>query len=275
MKRILFYIFIILTSLWGCKDNGTDYPPENNLRYPDKLNRMWEYYTIFQIEYYDSTGSIFKTDTLFTASSFVKVISISDSLGDYKDLTVFESYGINSEVKGTTWYLNSDNSFSVIAYYNPAFTQWVLPKSSGTKRRYTLEEIKTIFRTSGLNKLIYFNTINSDSIQYHNPPRKVLEYPLYIGKSWTEISNQDFVRQRYVSSIENIIYNGMPVQCYLIKINWPQFNDIQINDFISLNMGLIKREIFVDSLVITSIENPDSIGLARVSEFSNLVRMSE
>jgi hypothetical protein len=94
-----------------------------------------------------------------------------------------------------------------------------------------------------------------------------------INKRWVELI-LPFYRERYVEKIVNINFNGQPVSCYEIKIDWPGYN-IEFNDFVSLNNGLMKREIIADSVSIATQENPEGNGFANISEFTNLVRYNK
>lgn len=277
MKTLIFSFlnFVFICILFSsCKDNGAGYIPINTNFYPAKLNMEWEYYSIMIIEYYDSLGNISEVDTTFSENTIVKVLSVNDSLISYNNLIKFETYDIsNPGIKSYNWYSNSDSGFISIAYSNVGANQWLLPKKN-TNKYLTFEAYKTIISSAAINLFVDPDKIFSDSIQYYEIPRKALDYPLTINKRWIELVIP-WYRERYVEGTTNINFNGQQLNCYIVKFDWPGYNNIELNDYINLNTGLVMREILTDSIMFTTITNPDSGGFGRVSTYSNLVRFNQ
>jgi hypothetical protein len=99
----------------------------------------------------------------------------------------------------------------------------------------------------------------------------VLAYPLSTGATWVELYTP-FYRERYVNNYVWTNAINQQFGCYEIKVKWPGFR-IEFNDYVSLEAGLIKRDIIADSLEITTPENPDGIGLfTKTSTISTLIR---
>jgi hypothetical protein len=270
MKKIiiasLLVSFILLISC--SEDNPTT--SGNIKKYPDSLGTEWEYGTIMIFEFYDSTAQIIETDTLDVSNTIVKIIKTNDSLGVYKELTLFESYDVSSpENKGKHWYSNTDSDLSAIAYSNAGSARFLVPKI--TNRRYlTFEELKSIINSPDQNLISAKSESISDTILFYDVPRKALAYPLAVNQHWVELETP-WYRERYVERSITLNFNGRTVKCYEIKVNWPDFK-IEINDYVNLNIGLLRRDIIADSVLFTDPSSPDSGRFGRYYESSNLVR---
>jgi len=274
MKYTFFFSLAILIIFNSCNESeqGID-PPLGGTKYPTKLNTRWEYNTTTTIEYYDSTGHISGTETLDYGNTVVKIIKINDTLGLYNNLVKFETYDLSTPANiGYYWYSNTDTAFTAVAYLNAGPSQWVIPKIN-VNRYLTFEELKDLINSPEQNSLSNPSLIISDSIIYETH-RKVLAYPLAINKRWVELISP-FFRERYVDKIVNVNFNGQPINCYEIKVDWSGFNKIEINDFVSLTHGLVRREILADSITITDPVHPDSGLFGRISSYSNLVRINQ
>lgn len=275
MKNIIFLPLSILIISINCKDLGPgfDFPDS---KYPVKLNMEWEYITTMTVGYYDSLGNIINYDTVFTANVISRITGVNDTIGVYNNLIRFEAFDLSfPNIKQTFWYWNTNSNFSIIAYHNAGIAPWVLPKQSNSKTIFTLNELKSFIGKPGLIEILCTEATSLDSILFYEPPRKALEYPLFAGRKWVEINSTDFYRERYVDSMVDINFDGKQIPCYLIKVNWPNSGNASINDYINMNYGLLKREIIIDSIMVTSFTNPDSGGFAKFSELSDLIRFAE
>jgi hypothetical protein len=265
-------LFIILFCLYlsGCKDSGTQNQDQGNTKYPDKLNNEWEYKTINTFSYYNQSGGIDSTSYDYPDNSIIKIIKTNDSLKNYKGLIKFEIYNkLSPDNISYSWYQNSDTAFIAIAYYNPPGTL-VAPKRNFTNRYLTLSEYKEMIYSFSPDLRSLHKATYDDSIQFYDIPRKVLSYPLSVGKTWVELY-LPFYRERYVSNYLNIVVEGKQYTCYELKVNWPSYK-AEFNDYVSLNDGLIKREIIADSILITTEENPEGIGFGKAKSTSTLIR---
>jgi len=274
MKYILFFSLALFIVFNSCNESeqGID-PPLGGTKYPTKLNTRWEYNTTTTIEYYDTTGQISGTETLDYGNTVVKIIKINDTLGLYNNLIKFETYDLSTPANiGYHWYSNTDTAFIAVAYLNAGPSQWVIPKIN-VNRYLTFEELKDLINSPEQNFFSLSSEIISDSIIYETY-RKVLAYPLAIKKRWVELI-QPWYRERFVDKIVNVNFNGQFVSCYGIKVDWPGFKNIELNDFVSLTHGLVRREILADSITITDPVHPDSGLFGRISSYSNLVRINQ
>jgi hypothetical protein len=267
-----FFIILLWLSITGCKDSGTQVQGTGTQTYPTSLNNEWEYQTIWTFSYYDHSGSIDSTSNENLDNSIIKIIKTNDSLKNYKELVEFEMYDkLSPQEKSHEWYLNSDTCFIAIAYNNAGTTQVIEPKRYSAKRYLTLSEYKEMMSSLFPDIRTLDKTTLGDSIQYYDIPRKVLTYPLSVGNKWVELYIP-FYRERYINNYLNIDAGNLQFDCYEIKAKMPDYG-MELNDYISLNSGLIKREIIADSLEITTPENPDGIGLfAKVITTSTLIR---
>jgi hypothetical protein len=270
MKYLSFFFIILLgIYLTGCKDSGTQVQGSVPITYPASLNNEWEYQTITAISYYNHTGGIDSTSYENSDNSIIRVIKTDDSLKSYKRLIKFESYEkLSSSDITYSWYQNSDTSFISIAYFNPSDSK-IEPKKNLNNHYLTLAEFKKI------NYLILpeFGMPDktlSDSIQYYDIPRKVLTYPLSIGATWVELYTP-YYREKYVNNYVQTNALNQQFGCYEIKVRWPGWRT-ELNDYISLNSGLIKRELIADSLQITGEGNPFGNGFAKIHTTSTLIR---
>lgn len=249
---------------FGCKGKNQGVDPAGNLnKYPANLNNEWEYSSTMTNEY--NTGG---TDTFKLPNTIIKISSINDSLPGYKNLVKIESYNTDTPGSSTeNWYLNNDSVFSVIAYKNAGVAYPIIPKS-GNKKYLTLEEFKKICKDLTLGFVI--NKSSIDSVLYFNPPRVVLKYPLYPGAEWNELKTP-FYRNRVVRGTTSLEVNNNYYNCYIIEADMSTPN-LKMIDYVSLQAGLVKREIISDSIAITYESSPDSaIGYMRGHDISTLV----
>jgi len=267
VSTLIYICFLI-----GCSDDN----PTNTSaidKYPTKLGMQWEYNSIMIIEYYNSIGYIADTETLDLGNTIVRIINTNDTLGVYNELVKFESYDmLTPDQKKFDWYSNSDTALSLIAYSNAGATQPVIPKIHG--RQYiTFNELLSIIKSPGPGIFSFSTSTPTDSIYYYEIPRQALAYPLAVNKRWVELI-YPWYRERYVEKIVIKSFQKQSLKCYVVKVDWPGF-DIEFNDYISLDKGLVKREILADSIIITDPSHPDSGGFGRISNYSNLVRIAK
>ena len=264
-----FFLILLCLSVIGCKDSGTQVQGTGSPTYPTSLNNEWEYQTVTTISYYNHSGGIDSTSSENSDNAIIKVIKTNDSLKNYKGLVKFESYEKLSPNNITySWYQNSDTSFITIAYFNPS-DRTIEPKRNSNNHYLTIAEFKK------MNYLILpefgkpEKTL-SDSIQYYDIPRKVLAYPLSTSATWVELYTP-FYRERYVNNYVQTTAISQQFGCYEIKVRWPGFR-IEFNDYVSLNSGLIKREIISDSVQYTSGDNPDDGRFSKIHTTTTLIR---
>jgi hypothetical protein len=270
--KYLSSLFITLLCLYlsGCKDSGTQVSGQGNPKYPTRLNYEWEYKSITTISHYNKSGGIDSTTEEQPNYSVLRIIKTNDSLKNYNGLIEFEYCDkLNPENISYDWYLNSDTSFLAIAYYNPS-SNFIHPETNVTNRYLTLAEYRRMISSILPELQIPQKGLSGDTIQFYDIPRKVLVYPISIGNTWVELYTP-FYRERYVNNYLNIISEGEQFNCYEVKVKWPGWR-MDINDYISMDAGLIKRDIISDSILITSEDSPDILGYGKIRTTSTLIR---
>lgn len=269
MKKIFliaFSFFITVLIVSNCSNSDDDNP--SSLRYPANVGNEWRYSTTDLIIKYDTLGNL--KDTLLSMVQFstLRVHQVNVSIDPFDGLIEFNDYldNIPSSVH-KAWYSNSDTGFFSIAYQNPGVTPLIIPKM-----KYVIKDkrAKVFFRKASINlSLINPDEIKSDSIQFWNPPRKVLHYPMSVGQRWVELI-YPFYRERIATSYEVIDTKIGLQKCFKLEHFWPGYEDIIFIDYVSLYNGLLRREIFADSIAITTPENPDGIGWAKALSITEI-----
>ncbi|MFA6978979.1 MAG: hypothetical protein WC209_06600 [Ignavibacteriaceae bacterium] len=268
---VLFTVIFISLLISACKDPKTGIViPENVEKYPTMLNTEWEYETASYVAKYDKNGNLGADSLIWQISrSVVKIISVNDSIYGEKNLVQF---GSNSNQGYITkkWYRNGEKSFELIAYTGFDYDN-VLPKA---RKSYSLEYLKYLtYNLTPDGALIP----TKDSI--FQTRRTVLEFPLTIGKSWDIYLPIGWKITRTILGKKQFSYQNTIVECFDIKslYNRGDGPDYQTDahDYISLEYGLVKREAIIDSIEITSEQNPYGTGeFLRYRSTSTLVRKS-
>lgn len=202
MKKIFLIVFLFFfTVLIVSNCSNSDYDNPSLLRYPTNVGYEWKYSTTDIIIKYDTLGNL--TDTLFSMVQFstLRIHRANVSIEPFNDqpaellalrqagLIEFHGYldSLPSQIN-QTWFSNSDTGFFAIAYRNPGTTPIIIPK---TKYVINDERAKLFFRNAAVSLSFPANgtgilpdEIKSDTIQFWNPPRKVLHYPMSVGQRW-------------------------------------------------------------------------------------------
>lgn len=268
MKKIIVVsVILFICLLMSCSDDPIN--PTTIKKYPDSLGTEWEYTTTFTLLFYDSAGTIYGNDTLFIGNTIANIINDNDSLGSNKNLVLFSSYDEDTpQSNNYIWYSNTDDGMYAIAVSGPASSQPILPKSIPFPQNSIFEKIFNLNLTpiSLTHSIIFFD----DSLQYYDPVRKVLLYPLRVGKSWTE-TNSPFIIKRTVKTKKEVITQAGKFYCYLVETEIEEFPNITYEDFIDLDAGLVFRKIKVDSMAHTT-ELGDTLGFFNSTSLSELIR---
>jgi hypothetical protein len=207
---IIFILIIGLLLVSGCKDPKTGIViPETIEKYPTALNMEWEYETTNYVAKYDKNGNLGKDSLAWPISySVVRITSTNDSVYGEKNLCRFD-YGSNQEYStGTHWYRNNDQTLEMVAY-------------SGNERdRVTPKERKsnilTLFKYRSMQMMPAGELIpTNDSIYLFR--KKVLEYPLIVGKSWDIFLPIGWRITRTILGKQLLPYRNGNVDCYDIK----------------------------------------------------------
>lgn len=267
----IFFIISILFLFVSCENIVNEGDINSSQKYPSQVGREWEYNTIIKVEYYDTLGGFDSTSVEDLGNTIVRIVKDKDSVGAYSNLILFEDFDLTTPQNiHKIWYLNTDSGFYAIAYWNAGASQPVVPKQGN----FTLHQFKELIKIIGITPYssTYFsiNNFSADTIQYFNPSRKVLAYPLYIGSRWIELI-QPFYRERFIRKQEIVTVNGTSYSCYKIESD-KFFIQTEFNDYISLSSGLIKRELISDSMLYTEPSSPDVINYMKWSSISKMVR---
>lgn len=270
MSKILFVLSTLML-FSSCEQLVNIGVLPSSQKYPTQVGREWEYNTIWKFEYYDTTGHIDSTSFEDLGNTIVRVTKERDFVGTFIDLIRFEDYDVTTPQNiHKMWYMNNDSGFFAVAYSNAGASQPVVPK----QKTLDIEHLKNLIKSFGLlpnaSNLVSQSSNPTDSIQYYSPIREVLEYPLNIGSRWIELI-EPFFRERFIQTREIVNTISGNYNCYKLESNWSWAN-LEFNDYVDLNSGLIQREIISDSMTYTPPSNPNMIGYFKSTTISTLVR---
>ncbi len=259
----LFATLILLIGVQSCKDSSTSVIPIDNFIYPLKTGNQWTYNvsSIFSNFRPDSIKNQIKNDSVAVNISVTgDTIISSQHRYEMRELRQGQPYPVSY-----AYYSNEENGFIKYGYSN--IPSLILPKSSAIKKfEYNGiyfdnvdELVKRLEEKNNLEKVL------NDSIIYFETPRIVYAYPLIIGKAW--------IFSPYVVKINKEVIGKATVktaagiyECY--KIRWkynPDSADTSYNNIIYdeylCSKGLLKIEIIIKDIIVTSSENPDGIGM--------------
>lgn len=266
--KIYFVLLIGAVILSACSEKSSN--PIDPPHYPVDMNSTLEYETRLFIQYYDSTGNLFDPETIFTDYALVQVLNSNDTLDNYTNLYSLISFEKNFPANNTRiWYLDSDSGFYAIAYSSTGTFHNVLPKQGGnTVVDYVKSKLQHIESPYFVLKN---NSAINDSIYLYEKPVKLFMYPIVVGSRWIE-ANEFIKIERVVSGYKRIDVAAGNFRCYEIKriINDPAFINLSSVEYVDLNIGLIKRQIVADSMMII-LEPGDTVGYFRFTSVSELI----
>lgn len=259
MKKYKIF-FVIFSSLILINCTEDSIPPNDQRKYPAELNNSWTYSTKMYEQYYDSLGNLSDSILVFSDTTIAKIVKLNDTVGNYKNLIQFISYDLSSPQNiGKMWYLNNENGFYAIAYSNAGSGQPILPKRKVIKQD---DFLKMLLSNISMPELLIEDNLvlNTDSILFYDSPRYVLKYPVAIGSRWLELSIP-FQRDRVIKELTIVTVPLGTYPCYSIVMEYthPIFPNLIFTDYVSLDAGLISRQIIFDSLAHTN-EIGDTLG---------------
>jgi hypothetical protein len=257
MRRFLFLSVFILIYCMGCKKEET--PSGPGVLVPSQwmdlsLGKSWEYSWSYVTMSYSGEVLNSYTDTII-----VRIVSTTDSLKNYGNLIRFESFSKRypSDIE-KTWYLFDSNSLVEVAY-NYVYIGLVNPK-------YSKRVVADLYKSQmvvpmyprGIRQLLKAKGV-SDTIVFRDDIRIVYKFPLVRGNKWTSFT-YPFLETREVMGEEVVNSSHRNYFCKKVSTWLTFFGSTDYwNDYVS-NSGLIKRVVFIDSLTITSSDNPDGTG---------------
>jgi len=280
-KHTLIILFILLF-IYSCKKSTNPITPDlGTFIYPLEVGNRWEYdrqVSTFNYRSKDSLNYPRYDDSLNYHSEIVVEIMREKTILDTIKTFVIQTGETDTllrEFWGEHYYKNQSDGLFLYAYNAYGGGSNGLPKFSNSEKiifnGIAFNSFADITRTLDLMLPKIF-TLNSDSLIYNDPPIKNLEYPIKTSNEWIiRESNKPFAINKRVLRKESISLPSRIFSCY--KIEWLYDIDnnnewdenISVVDFIS-DEGLIKREMFLKDLVITTAESPDGNGYFDWSE---------
>ena len=252
---------MLLIVIYSCKESSNPITTiDNNFIYPLNIGNQWTYNasSIYSNVSPDSLKSALHNESIDlsvtvigdTMLNYVKVYQLKESSNKYPSYNGF--------------YYNSGDGFYEYGYDNGG--NIVLPKTKITKRfrfkgvyfNNVMEFINQKNETTRLSKIM------NDTIIYFETPRLVYAYPLNIGREWIYSPKVTIISKEVIGK-ENVETKIGVFECY--KIRWKyDFNsdgiyddDFYYYEYVS-SKGLLKTEITMRNIAISSMDHPDSIG---------------
>ena len=278
MFRASYIVFVLslLISLISCSDDDNPIVrDEDQFIYPLEIGNTWEYDSHFATFNYRTIDSLDypRYDDSVHYYSKIKV-EIVKAEKVYDDI---ETFVIRSVESGSTmqnlwsehYYRNNADGLYLYGYKLYGTGGNGLPKRSNSEKIIfngkVFDSVTEIVRSLDMI-LPKTYSVTSDSIQYENPPLKIINYPLETSNVWIfRPPNKPFAISKKLIGNESIDYNSQKIQCYKIEwlydINgdneWDE--NISVVDFVS-DKGLMKRTILMKDLAIMTSESPDVNG---------------
>jgi hypothetical protein len=198
----------------------------------------------------------------------VAVASVSDTVGSLKNLIRLEAVSLTqSGLKEKIWYSVSAEELREVAYYSP-FGVIVVP---GRADAVSPHHTRTLsFR---LPYLIYqqnkWNSILDSAIQ-RTDPRIVYRFPLISGMEWVSFQ-VPFLQIRRVIDVRSFDF-GMGSKLHAVirtTLDWA--GPLHWYDYVAAD-GLMRREITIDSLAITSEQSPEIVRYGKAVEILEFIK---
>jgi len=264
---IIFVVFIGLLLFSGCKDAKTGIViPESVEKYPTALNTEWEYETINCVAKYDEKGNL-GVDSILQPISYstVKITSVSDSINEEKSLIRFDFFSALDNSISTSWYSNSDTAFQRI-WATGYERDWVTPKMRNSNGLTFINYLSKNLFPEGLSLSAQDASFTNNLVVY--------KYPFAVGNSWETYPGAEGTSKRIIIEKKQLSFKENYFECFDIKLVNEPLHGIDYHDYISLELGLVKREIIIDSVAFTGPDSPDILFFGKVRTTSNLIRKS-
>jgi hypothetical protein len=254
---------MLLIIIYSCKESSNPITTiDNNFIYPLNIGNQWTYNAS---SIYSNVSPDSLKNALHDESIDLSVTIIGDTM--LNSIKVYRmKEGSNKYPSHNGFYYNGGDGFYKYGYDNGGSI--VLPKTKIT-RRFRFKGISFNNIMEFINQEIeniHLSRIMKDTIIYYERPRLIYPYPLYTGREWIYSPNIIKITKEVVGK-ENIRTKIGIFECYKILCKY-DFNsdgiyddDFYYYEYIS-SKGLIKTEIMMDNITITSIDHPDSVGHA-------------
>lgn len=267
LKKI--FVVFILFAIQSCSESEHQSTPivplANNFTYPIQIGNEW---TIHSSTNFINIRPDSISYLLINHQTNDKLMVTKDTL-----LNSINCYEINDEREDHSftraYYSNTDSGFIKYAYSNSAGN--VLPKNNlqygfifnGKNYRSVYELLDSYSITERVLKQFV------DTLHFYTTPRMIYAYPLEPGKEWNLTS--EFIKIDKEVIGKEIIYTAAGgFECLKIiwkyDINYDGVTDDNIVCYEYINTkGLIKLEINLKDVLITTDQSPEGIGLADVT----------
>lgn len=264
--KFILLILIIILNVACILDNNED---EDEFIYPLNIGNVWEYSRQWSLYYYSDSLELKEYSDTVTFSSEISV-SITDKVTLNGNIDTYKMVGIEND--GTYnpeqihYYRNNRDGLYLYAYQ--AGGTIVLPKKiSGSCIQFQGMQFNDFNELSKyVQSLAPIYHIQSDTLYFEDSPRKIIHYPLEIGKQWTyRRAGDPWQIDRIVTGRVEVDIDVGTFDCYTIKFIYDLNNDdiwdenIWIMDYVSKE-GLIERVVYALGLEETTINHPEGTG---------------
>jgi len=279
--HILTILFVILLIVSCKEDENPITTDEDQFIYPMEVGNTWEYdrhVATFNYRSIDSVDYPRYDDSIHYYSKINAKVVKKETILDTVEAFVIQSLETEISMRSfwsEHYYRNQTDGLYLYAYNMDGGGANGLPKLSNSEKIiFKGKEFNSIAEITQTLDLILPKAyrIYSDSINYNNPPLRVLAYPIVNSGEWIfRQSNEPFAINKRVLGKENITLLSRVFSCHKIEwlydINndnkWDE--DMSVVDFYAVE-GLIVRTMFLKDLVITTAESPDGNGYFDWSE---------
>lgn len=245
---------IILFGVQNCKDSSNPVEPlEKNFLYPLKVNNQWNYDESY-------IYSNFRPDSIkyhLPEFKFKLEVSVTkDTILNSLHLFEVKKESVGSNFAHYSYYLNNEDGFIKYAERQMLFSEALYKKASKRflHQNKSYGSIQEIIREK--ERSIRLSKKLDDRIRFLKPPQVIYIYPLHIGQKWTKDRDEFYE----VIRKENVKTSFGTFECYVITNSLETDNGTIYNEYVGAK-GLIKKEIIIKDVVLTTAEYPDGIGI--------------
>lgn len=266
-RWFLFVVCMLL--LFACEEAQRDIEP--SYTYPLALGNYWVYSrTQTNYSYSESTGQAVFEDSSMVCESISVTVSYHGTWDDSLERFVLNSFCCHEDCRDhTSWhhYTQNDTALLLLGYKSPV--NQILPKPAQKAQLSWMGA--TYSSMAGLLSQVapspLWRTPAMDSVHIEDPMIQVLKYPLVPGAQWTyRDSGNPWKIDREVIFQKQLSVSAGSFSVYEIQMTFDMDNDgdwdqnIHITDHFA-QQGLIRREIFIDSVVVVSPDGtlPDQL----------------
>jgi hypothetical protein len=246
------------------------YESDMILSYPLETGTVWEYSrTMSEVNFRPSIPGASFRETTYISSGYVRVIGEKIFYDTVRTKQVLEvSHGLQT-VGSEKYYLEKPEALYLYGYkggntFTPKTSNSVGYKFKGIQFNNPHEILKYLERLQGgPNKKLL------DSVTIEPIPLIVYKFPIEVGSQWNyckRITNVPFLIDKKVVGTELVhlpigVFNTYVIR-WLYDLNDDNAYDtnFEFYDYVC-EEGLIKREIILKDLTVTTAESPEGIGL--------------